>query len=186
MSYSNQVFKNTETGQLFDIFTKPTTDIIPSEDLTYDLGSASKNWNSVHTGGIWISGDNSLFNKYKEQTYNSCTVGGRVNGTIRVCFTRVGNMVTMRIQNLNSVSVVNSASNITITFTEDISDFKPDFNHSGVFLVKIFDGAQNAVGLLNWNYLSTNRLDLAPLNSWSSTATAGFDSIAVSYLWEEP
>jgi hypothetical protein len=39
MSFNNQVFKNTTTGQLFDIFTTPTTDLIPSLDLTNTIPS---------------------------------------------------------------------------------------------------------------------------------------------------
>lgn len=56
MTFSNQVFKNSETGQLFDIFTRPVTDIIPSQDLTFDLGSSTKRWDFIYTNRIISSG----------------------------------------------------------------------------------------------------------------------------------
>ncbi len=92
MSFSNQVFKNTTTGQLFDIFTSPQTDIIPAQDLTYDLGSPNKRWENVYTGSIILGGGGLSLNYYNTTTLN-INIDGDPNVSTTVNLVRLGNIV---------------------------------------------------------------------------------------------
>jgi hypothetical protein len=115
MSYSNQVFKNTETGQLFDIFTQPQTDVIPSQDLTYDLGSSSRRWDRLNTNDIvFVNGGTSL-NYYKE---TSLTMGfsGACSFSCPINFTRIGDIVQISLGVIPSTNIISALVLTSSTF----------------------------------------------------------------------
>jgi hypothetical protein len=143
MSYSNQVFKNSETGQLFDIFTTPQSDIIPTLDLTYDLGSPSKRWddlycnelnfdtsfssnvitNSIQTNnarvGNVIFGDGpSQLNYYNEITITATWSGPVATPfTSQIFFTRIGRVVHFTFASIPNKSITSISNLISSTNT---------------------------------------------------------------------
>jgi hypothetical protein len=101
MSFSQQVFKNTSTGELFDIFTTPTTNIIPGLDSTYDLGSANKKWDQLYVNNIVFPTGTIV---YKETTVTASWTGPTTFSS-NVSFTRVGRLVEFSFAPIPSINI---------------------------------------------------------------------------------
>ena len=150
MSYSNQVFKNTETGQLFDIFNNPNTDIIPSLDLTYDLGSPPKRWDNLYSntlnfdtsfssnvitnsiqannaqfGNVIFGNGPSQLNYYKEITVTATWSGPVATPfTSQIFFTRIGRVVHFTFASISTKNIT-SISNLICSTNTIPSDMLP-------------------------------------------------------------
>jgi hypothetical protein len=143
MSYSNQVFKNTETGQLYDIFTQPTTDLIPAVDITYDLGSITKRWDQAYIYTINASNDILLDGaSINQSTSITATFTGPFSSSVPITLTKLFNkMVQISLGPIPSSSVssasIATASGVVPLFFRPTSQcsFTCALNMSGNKLV---------------------------------------------------
>jgi hypothetical protein len=120
-------------GQPFD-FSQISTDLIPKDTGTYDLGSPSKRWNSVYVGNFGVSIGGATINSPDGYTLNlpsGTTVGGElirnpeessfktfaVTGQDNVVANNFSGTVTL--SSGSGVSITTNASTDTITFTNN-------------------------------------------------------------------
>lgn len=132
MTFSNQVFKNSETGQLFDVFTTPTTDLIPALDSTYDLGSTTKKWddayiNKIHTQSISVS---NVF----EGLIDLTGYGANKFYQIGFKFVRLGDIAMVSIDQGNGPDSVTTTTSVIATAAEAIPViYRPLYDISQTF-----------------------------------------------------
>lgn len=174
MSYSNQVFKNTETGQLFDIFTQPQADLIPSKDLTYDLGSSTRRWERLNTNDIvFVNGGSSLdYYKAVSGTLNLSQAGGGYG--LNYTATRIGKQITISFTGLiilgaSGIGPVVSSTGLPVDFRPSEVQFQPVLGQAtGDATITTYLATITSGGIFNFNKLSGTGFSVGNTIEWKN------------------
>jgi hypothetical protein len=115
MSFSNNFLSNIFTNELCDVIKSATSDLIPSLDNVYNLGSSARRWAKIFVENVNFGNED--LNDYREQTLN-LTYSGAVSFASTAKITKIGRQITLELAPIGAILTTAGASLVSNNFLD--------------------------------------------------------------------